>query len=107
MNVTGRAVAKLFKEIRGVDAPDPIPCITFDEAMTMYGIDNPDVRFEMHLCDLTTVSKRSDFKVFAGAAEAGGLVLGITAKDAASFSRKQIDALQDFVRRTVPAASPG
>jgi aspartyl-tRNA synthetase len=98
MNVTGRAVAKLFKEIRGVDAPDPIPCITFDEAMTMYGIDNPDVRFEMHLCDLTTVSKRSDFKVFAGAAEAGGLVLGITAKDAASFSRKQIDALQDFVK---------
>ncbi len=98
MDVTGRMVAKMFKEIRGVDAPDPILCLTFDEAMDKYGVDNPDVRFEMHLCDLTEVSRACDFKVFSSVAEAGGLVLGINAKNAASFSRKQLDALQAFVK---------
>jgi aspartyl-tRNA synthetase len=99
MDVTGRMMAKLFKEIRGVTAPDPIPCITFDEAMDKYGVDNPDVRFGMCLNDITEASKSSEFKVFLSAVQAGGVVLGINAKGAAGYSRKQIEALQEFVKR--------
>ncbi len=98
MDVTGRMVTKLFKELRGAQAPDPIPQITFDEAMEKYGVDNPDVRFEMTLCNLTEVSVNSSFKVFKETAEQGGLVLGINAEGAASMSRKQLDALQDFAK---------
>lgn len=98
IDVTGRMVTKLFKELRGADAPNPIPRITFDEAMEKYGVDNPDVRFEMHLCDLTEAGKVSSFKVFNDAAAAGGLVLGLRAEGGASISRKELDALQEFVK---------
>jgi aspartyl-tRNA synthetase len=98
IDVTGRMVTKLFKELRGADAPDPIPRITYDEAMDKYGVDNPDVRFEMTLCNLTEVGKSSAFSVFQNAANAGGSVLGLNAKGAASLSRKQLDELTEFVK---------
>ncbi len=98
IDVTGRMVAKLFKELCGADPPSPIPRITFDEAMDKYGVDNPDVRFEMFLCNLTEVAKDSSFAVFQNAAKEGGLVLGLNAKGAGSLSRKQLDELTEFVK---------
>ncbi len=98
MDVAGRMVAKMFTELRGAKAPVPIPTIRFDEAMDRFGVDNPDVRFGMELCNLSDAAASSPFKVFSGAVESGGLVLGLNAKGGAEMSRKQIDALTEFVK---------
>ena len=98
MDVSGRMVAKMFKELRGANPPDPILSITFDEAMDRFGVDNPDVRFGMELENLTDAVVESPFGVFAEAAAKGGRVLGINAKGGATLSRKQIDALTEFVK---------
>ncbi len=98
MDVSGRMVAKMFEQLRGANPPDPIPVITFAEAMDRFGVDNPDVRFGMELSDLTAAVTDSPFGVFANAAKNGGRVLGFNAKGGASLSRKQIDALTEFVK---------
>jgi aspartyl-tRNA synthetase len=89
---------RIFGELKEVDVPWPIPRISFDEAMWRYGVDNPDVRFEMELNDFTDVVKNSPFKVFSGPAGDGGLVLGIIVSGGAQMSRKEIDGLTEFVK---------
>jgi len=66
--------------------------------MRRYGSDKPDTRFGMELCDISDVVKNTGFAVFAGAVANGGSVRGITVKGGASMSRKEIDALVDFVK---------
>ena len=76
----------------------PLPRMTYDEAMERFGHDAPDLRFGMELVDLTDLAKEAEFRVFRGAADGGGRVRGINAKGAAaSYSRKNIDDLTDFV----------
>ena len=98
MDVCGRMVARIFNEVKGAKAPDPIPTISFDEAMDRFGVDNPDIRFGMELCNLSDAAKKSELKVFSGAVEAGGLVLGMNAKGGAKLSRKEIEALAEFTK---------
>ncbi len=87
-----------MKEGFGIDVPQPFPRFDFFEAMDKYGCDKPDLRFGMLLQDCTELAKKSDFKVFAGAVAAGGIVKGICAEGAAEkFSRKGIDELTAFV----------
>ena len=84
----------LLKEIRGVEI-DSFPRITYDEAMRLYGNDKPDIRFGMTFGELNDVTKHKDFKVFNSAE----LVVGIAIPGGASFTRKEIDKLVDWVRR--------
>jgi aspartyl-tRNA synthetase len=98
MAVSDGMLAKLFGELRGVEVPSPIPSITFDEAMQRYGVDNPDVRFGMELTDLTEVARGSAFKVFSGAVQAGGAVVGLRVEGGGALSRKAIDKLTEFVK---------
>ncbi len=91
-------IATLFKEAKGVDVQLPIQHITYDEAIRRFGVDNPDLRFGMELCQLTDIVKGSGFKVFADTAAKGGIVKGLNAKGCARFSRKEIDDLTEFVR---------
>jgi len=84
----------LFKTVRGVEI-EKLPRMTYADAMKYYGNDKPDTRFDMKFVELTEVVKGKDFKVFDDAE----LVVGINAKGAASFTRKQIDELIDFVKR--------
>jgi aspartyl-tRNA synthetase len=98
MAVSDRMLAKLFGELRGVDVPLPIPRLGFDEALRRFGVDNPDVRFGMELDDLTDAVRDSEFRVFAGAVAEGGVVLGIRVEGGASRSRKELDALTEFVK---------
>ena len=84
----------VFKTIKGIDIP-ALPRMTFDDAMKNYGSDKPDIRFEMLLQDITTTVKGYDFPVF----EAAEYVVAIVAKGAATYTRKDIDALTDFVKR--------
>jgi aspartyl-tRNA synthetase len=88
----------LMKEVKGLDIPAPFPRMTYDDAMSRFGSDKPDTRFELELVDLSEVVKDSGFKVFAAAVANGGQVKGINVKGAAEkYSRKDIDALTEFV----------
>jgi aspartyl-tRNA synthetase len=88
----------LMKEVKGLDIPAPFPRMTYDEAMNRFGSDKPDTRFGLELVDLSEVVKESGFKVFAAAVANGGQVKGINVKGAAEkYSRKDIDALTEFV----------
>jgi aspartyl-tRNA synthetase len=84
----------LFRELKGFD-PGEFPRMPYEEAMDKYGSDKPDIRFDMKIQDLTETVKGNGFKVFDGAEYIGG----ICASGAASYSRKQLDALTDFVKR--------
>ena len=85
----------LFKNIRGIELTEAFPRITWHDAMKYYGSDKPDTRFDMKFVELMDVLKGHGFPVFDGAEYIGG----ICAKGAATYTRKQLDALTDFVRR--------
>ena len=91
-------IAGIFREAKGVQVPSPIERITYDEAIRRFGVDNPDLRFGMELCELTDIVKGSGFKVFADTAAKGGIIKGLNAKGCARFSRKEIDDLTEFVK---------
>jgi aspartyl-tRNA synthetase len=74
----------------------PWPRLTYQEAMTRFGKDNPDLRFGMELKDLTDLAPRSGFKVFETVVAAGGHVRGLNAKGLGEYSRKQIDELAEY-----------
>ena len=98
MGVIEGLIARLAKEILGLNVSLPLPRMTYDEAMERFGHDAPDLRFGMELTDLTDLALESEFKVFRGAAEAGNRVRGINATGAAErYSRKGIDELTAFV----------
>ena len=67
-------MARIFKEVKGVDIPRPFPRITYADAMARYGSDRPDTRFGMELVDVSDIVKDSGFKVFSGAIASGGQV---------------------------------
>ena len=85
----------LFKTIRGVELTEQFPRITWHDAIKYYGSDKPDTRFEMKFVELMDIMKGHGFGVFDSAEYIGG----ICAKGAAVYTRKQLDALTDFVRR--------
>ncbi|MBX3266543.1 MAG: aspartate--tRNA ligase [Acidobacteria bacterium] len=82
-----------------VDLPAEWPRMTYAEAMRRYGSDKPDLRFGMELNDLSAVLKGTDFAPFADNFEKGGEIKCIVAKGKADYSRKQLDELQEFVKR--------
>lgn len=84
----------LFQKLKGIDIPS-FPRMTWHDAMKLYGSDKPDTRFDMQFVELMDLLKGYDFSVFNEAAYIGG----ICAKGAANYTRKQLDALTDFVKR--------
>ncbi len=90
---------RVFHDFLGVEISLPLPRMTYAQAMERYGSDKPDLRFGFELVNLTEAVKDCSFKVFSGAVENGGSVRGINVKGYASrFSRKEIDALTEFVK---------
>ncbi|RAU82112.1 aspartate--tRNA ligase [Pontibacter arcticus] len=87
-------IRHLFEKVKGVTI-DQLPRMTYADAARYYGSDKPDTRFEMRFVELNALVKDKGFKVFDDAE----LVVGINAKGAASYTRKQLDELTDFVRR--------
>ena len=84
----------LLKEIKGVEL-DKFPRITYDDAMRLYGSDKPDIRFEMTFNEMNALTQQNNFVVF----DSAELVVGICAKGCAEWSRKQLDAMTDYVKR--------
>lgn len=91
-------MARLFKATIGVDVPLPFQRLTYEEALSRYGSDKPDLRFGMELKDISSIVKDSAFKVFRQAIADGGEVRGINAKGCAHFSRKDVDELMTYVK---------
>ena len=94
LNVFEAMTKHLFKEIKGVNL-DEFPKMKYDEAIRLYGSDKPDIRFGMTFVELNDLAKNKGFKIF----DEAELVVGINVPKAASYSRKQLDKLTDFVRK--------
>lgn len=96
MQVNEGFVAEVFQKVLGVSLQTPFPRLPYTEAMSRYGSDKPDIRFQLELVDLSDLLRSCEFKVFAGALAGGGSVRGIIAKNAAaSLTRKEIDRLTE------------
>lgn len=86
---------RMFKRFKNIEFIEAFPRITFEDAMNLYGSDKPDLRFGMKIQCLNDIVKGKGFKVFDDAEFIGG----ICAENAGEYSRKQLDALTDFVKK--------
>ena len=100
LNVFEGLTRHLLKELKGITV-DKFPRMTYEHAMKTYGNDKPDIRFGMEFGELNTVAQHKEFGVFNSAE----LVVGIAAPGCASYTRKEIDALIDWVKRPQVGAS--
>jgi len=100
MGMIDGLVARLAKELKGLDVSLPLPRMTYDEAMERFGHDAPDLRFGMELIDCTDLASEAEFRVFKSVADSGGRVRGINAKGAADkYSRRLIDELTEYIKQ--------
>ena len=91
-------IARIWKEMLGIDVPLPIRRMPYPEAMRDYGIDRPDLRFDMKLKDISDLARQSSFKVFVSTVDNGGVVKGLCAPAGDKYSRSDIDkTLTSFV----------
>lgn len=95
LNLFEGLVKHIFKATRGIEFAEPFPRMPWADAMKYYGSDKPDIRFEMKFVELKDLTEGHDFVVFDSAEYVGG----ICAEGCANYTRKQIDALTDFVKR--------
>lgn len=100
LNVFEGLTRHLLKEIKGIEV-EKFPRMTYDHAMKTYGNDKPDIRFGMEFGELNAVAQHKDFGVFNSAE----LVVGIAVPGGAAYTRKEIDALIDWVKRPQIGAS--
>jgi aspartyl-tRNA synthetase len=99
MGLIDGLVVRTAKEVLGKEIKTPLPRMTYDEAMQRFGSDAPDLRFAMEIVDVTSVAKKTEFRVFRGTADSGGFVRGIAVKNAATkYSRRKIDELTEYVK---------
>ncbi|NJP33849.1 aspartate--tRNA ligase [Micromonospora thermarum] len=91
-------VSALWKELAGHEITRPIPRITWHDAMARYGSDKPDLRYGVELTELTDYLRGTQFRVFAGAIDAGGYVGAVVMPGGASQSRKELDGWQDWAK---------
>ncbi|MCC6996068.1 MAG: aspartate--tRNA ligase [Deltaproteobacteria bacterium] len=98
--VVEKLIVALWKDAIGADITAPFQRMTYDEAMSKYGVDKPDLRFDLPLGDITEAAGTSGFKVFDDAVAAGGIVkaLRIPAPGGEKLSRKDLDGLTDFAK---------
>jgi aspartyl-tRNA synthetase len=89
---------RVFRETRGVEIPVPFPRMSHSEAMNRFGSDKPDTRFGMEIRDVGDIFKESQFKVFRGALDAGGVVKAMNAKGFASVTTGQIEELTELAK---------
>jgi len=97
MNMMEGLMKAIFKACLDKELTLPLPRLTYHDAISRYGKDNPDVRFGMEIMDLTDIVKDSGFKLFAEVAASGGVIKAIKAEQASALSRKDLDGLKDFV----------
>ncbi|HIP42444.1 MAG TPA: aspartate--tRNA ligase [Aquifex aeolicus] len=97
MDIAEKLIAKLFKELLGIELKTPFERISYKEAMEKYGTDKPDRRFGLELIELTDIFENTEFKVFKAVIKNGGVVKAINFKNS-NLSRKEIDELTKYVQ---------
>jgi aspartyl-tRNA synthetase len=94
--IVERMMVILFREALGTEVTIPFPRLPYREAIAMYGLDRPDVRFGMELCELTDLLMQTRFGVFQAAVADGGVVKALKVERGERLSRKDLDDLRDF-----------
>ncbi|MFP4446837.1 MAG: aspartate--tRNA ligase [Desulfosudaceae bacterium] len=89
-------VAEITRAVSGREVQLPFARMTYDQAMAAYGVDKPDLRFDLPLVDISDLAASCGFKVFAAAVKKGGIVKAMNVKGGAAFTRKELDDLADF-----------
>ncbi len=98
MQMSEGSIRAVWKDVLGVDVP-PIKRMPYAEAIDRFGSDRPDLRFGMELVDVSDLAAKTEFKVFSGAIESGGVVKAIRIPGGAKMSRKETDALAQWVKQ--------
>lgn len=99
MSLAERLVAHVFKEIKGIDIKLPLIKMKYDDAISKYGSDKPDLRFDMEIQDITSIFANTEIGFFKSNLENDGIINAVVAKNAADkYSRKEIDKLTDYVK---------
>ena len=97
-NVVESLISAVWRELAGVEVKTPIARITWDEAMSRYGVDAPDTRYGLELCDVSDIAKGSGFKVFTDTIAKGGVVKAINITGVGELSRKELDDFTEVVK---------
>lgn len=92
-------MSDIFKEVLGYELKTPVNRISYNDAISQYGSDKPDLRFDMKITNITELVGDCDFKVFTDCVKKNGVVCGLVLKGGAKFSRKQIDDLTEEMKR--------
>lgn len=99
MTLGENLVARIFKEVKGIDVKLPLMRMKYDDAIAKYGSDKPDLRFGMEIQDITACFKETEFTVFKNVIENNGVINAIVVKNVADqYSRKDLDKLTDYVK---------
>jgi len=104
MNLTERLVKEVFKQVAGIEIDYPLPIYSYEEVMSKYGSDKPDLRIREDvitpLIELTDIFKNTQFKVFKNVVDKGGIIKAVVVKGGAkTLSRQKIDELTKFVQK--------
>lgn len=97
-NVVESVLQRVWKELADVELKLPLQRITYDEAISRFGVDAPDLRFGLELRDVSPIVRGSGFKVFADVVQKGGIVKAINLTGVGELSRKDLDDLGEFVK---------
>lgn len=99
MQVCENLVANVFRETKGIDVKLPLMRMKYNDAINMYGSDKPDLRFDMHIMDITKIFENTECELFKNVINENGTINAIVAKDLADkYSRKEIDKLTEYVK---------
>ena len=98
---------KVWKEMLGVELPNPLPRMSYQQALAEYGIDRPDTRYDLRIKDVTAVCKKTDFKVFTGPIEKGGAVRCIRVPGGADISQSEIEKAETSYQNILKGIGAG
>ncbi|HID35456.1 MAG TPA: aspartate--tRNA ligase, partial [Anaerolineae bacterium] len=104
MDLVEGLMVHIFGETLGIDLKTPFPRIAYEEALSRYGTDRPDLRFGLELVEVSDLFRGTSFKVFARVLERGGIIKGLCAPS--DFSRKELDELTAWVGKSLLSPSP-
>ena len=98
LDLTEGLFREIWREILGVDLPDPFPRLSHAEAMLRFGSDKPDLRYGLEIADVSEAMRACEFGVFRGALDGGGVVRALACPGAGALARREFDELAEFAR---------
>jgi aspartyl-tRNA synthetase len=97
MDITEGMMKEIFNDVLGIEIKPPFLRLSYKDSVSRFGLDRPDIRFDLELKDVSDIVEKSGFKVFSSVVKKGGIVKALNAKGCSYFSRKEIDDLAEFV----------